>query len=313
MESSPHASPVAPSSGAAKPGMKRRWLLVVLVLTFLFILMPFLFWQATWFGKPFDDDQLEKALTDSQNPREVQHGLSQIADRILATDPAMRASAVRFYPEVVRIAGTGDDDLRLTAAWVMGQDNTVPEFGAELHVLLKDSNPMVRRNAALALIRFGDMSGRDEIRSIFDPYPVRAPQAGNLVARLKPGDAINPGTLLGHIDAGGKQIEIRSQVPGTIRQWLVANNSPVDADQPILLVDSSPDEIWEALRGLYVIGEPRDLPSLQQLADDQTKPDNVREQAKRTAAAIRLRTPGNANPATDKPAAHPQPNPQSKP
>src|SRR5262245_11803681 len=28
----------------AKPGMKRRWMLAVLALTFLFVLMPFLFW-----------------------------------------------------------------------------------------------------------------------------------------------------------------------------------------------------------------------------------------------------------------------------
>ena len=67
----------------AKPGLKRRWLFVILALTFVFVLMPFLFWQATWFGKPLNDTQLEKSLTDSQHPREIQHALAQIADRIL--------------------------------------------------------------------------------------------------------------------------------------------------------------------------------------------------------------------------------------
>lgn len=304
-QDSASASSQAHSSRTAKSGVKRHWLLAVLVLTFLFILMPFLFWQATWFGKPLTDDQLQRSLTDSQNPREVQHALSQIADRILASDPAMRASAVRFYPDVVGIAKTGDDDLRLTAAWVMGQDNAVPEFAAELRLLLGDPNPMVRRNAALALIRFGDMSGRDEIRSIFEPYPVTAPQAGNVDERLKPGDAVNPGTLLGRMKSDGRYIEVRSQVPGTVKRWLVPNGQLVAAQQPVLLVDPSADEVWEALRGLYVIGEPRDLPALQRLAGDQTEPDNLREQAKRTIAAIRQRTPAESSPAPDKPPAKP--------
>ena len=29
-------------------------LFAILALTFLFVLMPFLFWQATWFGRPLD-------------------------------------------------------------------------------------------------------------------------------------------------------------------------------------------------------------------------------------------------------------------
>jgi hypothetical protein len=305
-------SPQAGSGGAVKSGVKRYWLLAVLVLTFLFILMPFLFWQATWFGKPLTDDQLAKSLNDSANAREVQHGLSQIADRILSPSSLMQSSARRFYPDVVRIAGSGDDDLRLTAAWVMGQDNTYPEFSTQLRVLLADRNPMVRRNAALALIRFGDMSGRGEIRSIFAPYPVTAPQAGTVDERLKPGDAVNPGTLLGHLKAGGQSIEIRSQVPGTVQRWVVPNGDSVTSGQPILLMDPSADEVWEALRALYVIGEPSDLPMLKRLASDQSEPDNLREQARRTDAEISRRTSAppklpTAKPSLSKPSAPPKP------
>src|SRR5689334_2403442 len=149
-----------PSNPApAKPGLKRRWLFLILALTFLFVLMPFLFWQATWFGKPLNDAQLEKSLSDREHPREIQHGLSQLADRILSCDALTRDSARRFYPRVIEIARTGQDELRLTAAWVMGQDNSVPEFRQELPRLLQDPNPMVRRNAALALVRFQDASG----------------------------------------------------------------------------------------------------------------------------------------------------------
>ncbi len=275
----------------SKPGLKRRWLFVILALTFLFVLMPFLFWQATWFGRPLNDAQLEKSLADREHPREIQHALSQLADRILARDAFTRDSARQFYPQVIHIAQTGQDELRLTAAWLMGQDNSVAAFRQELLRLLQDSNPMVRRNAALALVRFGDASGRAEIRSMLQPSTVPAPVPGALEERLKPGEAINPGTLLGRIDTGGgARSELRSQIPGTIDRWLVADQSAVAAGQPVLLVNPSVDEIWEALRALYLIGEPQDLPAVEQFARGAGGlPAHVRQQAELSATAIRTR------------------------
>ncbi len=283
-------NPVQPNPAPAKPGLKRRWLFVILALTFLFVLMPFLFWQATWFGKPLDNAQLAKSLNDRANPREVQHALSQLADRILAPSPAMRDSAREFYPQVVQIAQNGQDELRLTAAWVMGQDNSVPGFHDELLALLRDSNPMVRRNAALALVRFHDGSGIAEIRSMLQPSNVAAFQAGTLDQRLKPGDAINPGTLVGRIDSGNTKNELRSQIPGTIDHWLVPDKSSVVPGQSVLLVDPSSDEIWEALRALYLIGDAQDLPVLDNIARGAGDvPLRVRQQAEVTASAIGAR------------------------
>ena len=68
-----------------------------------------------------------------------------------------------WYPEVVKFSADGSDELRVTAAWVMGQDNQSPEFHAALLKLLTDPNPMVQRNAALSLVRFADTSGHDII------------------------------------------------------------------------------------------------------------------------------------------------------
>jgi HEAT repeat protein len=275
----------------AKPGLPRRWLFAILALTFLFVLMPFLFWQATWFGKPLNDAQLEKSLADREHPREIQHALAQLADRILARDAFTRDSARRFYPQVVAIAHTGQDELRLTAAWVMGQDNSVADFHQELLRLVQDPNPMVRRNAALALVRFGDASGRAEIRSMLQPSSVAAPEAGALDERLKPGDIINPGTLLGRIRSGNATSELRSQIPGTIGRWLVADKAAVAAGQPVLLVNPSVEEIWESLRALYLIGEAQDLPAAEEFARGSGDlPANIRQQAEVTATAIRSRS-----------------------
>jgi HEAT repeat protein len=286
--------PVEPNPAPPKPGLKRRWLFVILALTFLFVLMPFLFWQATWFGKPLDNAQLAKSLNDRADPREVQHALSQLADRILAPSPDVRDSAREFYPQVVQIAQTGQDELRLTAAWVMGQDSSVPGFHDELLALLQDSNPMVRRNAALALVRFHDAAGIAEIRSMLQPSDVAAPQAGALDQRLKPADAINPGTLVGRIESsntsGNTKNELRSQIPGTIDHWLVPDKSSVVPGQPVLLVDPSSDEIWEALRALYLIGDAQDLPVLDNISRGAGDvPVRVRQQAEITASAIRSR------------------------
>jgi hypothetical protein len=281
----------AANPAPAKPGLKRRWLFVILGMTFLFVLMPFLFWQATWFGKPLNDAQLQKSLDDRAHPREIQHGLAQLADRILARDALTRDSARQFYPQVVQIAQNGQDELRLTAAWVMGQDNSVSDFHQALLRLLQDSNPMVRRNAALALVRFGDAAGRAEIRSMLQLSSIVAPDGGTLEERLKPSEVINPGTLLGRIDrSGGTREELRSQIPGTIDHWAVADKATVSAGQPVLVVNPSVDEIWESLRALYLIGEAQDLVVVEALARGAANvPGNVRQQAELTANAIRSR------------------------
>jgi HEAT repeat protein len=194
---------------------------------------------------------------------------------------------------VVQIAENGQPELRLTAAWVMGQDNSVSDFHQELLRLLHDPDPMVRRNAALALVRFSDASGLDEIRSMLQPTAIGAREAGVLQQRLKPDETINVGTLLGHIEHGDRAAsELRSQVPGTIRRWLVPDKSTVVVDQPILLVDPSTDEIWESLRALYLIGQTQDLPLVDNFARGAANlPANIRQQAELTASAIRSRQP----------------------
>jgi hypothetical protein len=292
------APPTETSPPPAKPGMKKRWMLLILVLTFLFVLMPFIFWQSTWFGRPLNTVQLHQALADNEHPREIQHALSQIADRILAPDEKTRSSAREFYPAVAQVAETGSPELRLTAAWVMGQDNTVLEFHDQLLRLLQDASPMVRRNAALSLVRFGDASGHDEIRALLAPYSMPAPYSGIVETRLRPDDAVNPGTLLGHIETSGGpggpsltvEQELRADVPGTVNRWLVADGSVATEGQPIILIDPSPSEVFEALRALYLIGQPEDLPTVEQfLRAGDTVPANIRQQAQTTAAAIRAR------------------------
>jgi hypothetical protein len=260
MNNRPHAanSPGAPP----KPAVAQKWLIGILVLTFAFVLMPFLLWYMTTFSRPISDVDLGAYFTDTAHPRRAQHALSQIADRLMSPNAAVRQSAKHWYPQVIRLGEQGSDQLRVTAAWVMGQDNQSAEFHAALLKQLADGNPMVERNAALSLVRFADPSGHDIIVGMLSPYALAAPRSGTLAIRLKPGDVINPGTLLSHIVAGGENFEVRSKVPGTIRQWIVPDSTKIESGQKMVFVDPSPEMVWESLRALYLIGRKNDLPAV---------------------------------------------------
>jgi hypothetical protein len=270
-----------------KPGMAQKWLIAILVMTFAFVIMPFLLWYLTTFSRPLTDSDLAIYFHDASQPRRAQHALSQVADRILSPLPAVRDSAKPWYPEVVALAAQSSDELRVTAAWVMGQDNQSPEFHAALLKLLGDSNPMVQRNSALSLVRFGDAAGHDIIASMLAPYTMVAPRDGMLEQRLKPSDVINPGTMVGHINQSNENVEIRSQVPGTIRQWLAGEGAQLHAGQAILLVDPSPEMAWESLRALVLIGRKDDLSSVSGfIRGTASMPSQIQQQAQLTAQAI---------------------------
>jgi biotin carboxyl carrier protein len=280
-------NPADASPAPPKPGIAKKWLVAILVLTFAFVLMPFLLWYMTTFTRPLNDAELETYFTDTAHPRRAQHALSQVADRIMSPNPAIRESAKPWYPEVVKSARQGSDELRVTAAWVMGQDNQSPEFHAALLKQLTDANPMVRRNAALSLVRFADPSGHDVVAEMLAPYTMAAPRSGILATRLRPGDVINPGTMVAHIAAPAENVEVRSDVPGTISQWLVPEGTQVQTGQPILVIDPSPEMVWESLRALYLIGKKTDAPSVDRYARGmEGMPPQIQQQATLTAKAI---------------------------
>jgi biotin carboxyl carrier protein len=208
----------------------------------------------------------------------------------MSPNPAVRASAKLWYPEVVKSSSQGSDELRITAAWVMGQDNQSLEFHAALLKQLADANPMVRRNAALSLVRFADSSGHEVIAGMLATYTMAAPRSGTLSIRLRPGDVINPGTLVSHVIVREEKTEVRSDVPGTILKWIVPDGAQVQTAQPMLLLDPSPEMVWESLRALYLIGQKGDSPAVDRYARGiEGMPPQIQQQAALTARAISTR------------------------
>lgn len=280
---------VAVSPQPARKGMSRRATLLVLLIAVSFVLMPFLFWRASWFGAPLSPREISSALAPGAEARKTQHALAQLSTLMDRSDPAAR----QWYGGIVSAAGNSDPQIRLTAAWVMGRDNTAPEFHQALARLLADPDAMVRANAALALVRFNDASGRPQLLAMLQPFNLTAPGGftnGTLRPRLKERDAVRAGTLVARIDTRNGVVEVRSPVPGTLEKWLGGAGAAIVPQQPICVLLPDAQASWEALRALYVIGLPEDVPVVESfLRNSGDLPANVSEQARLTLQALQSR------------------------
>lgn len=292
-ENSQATHETTPAPATAPGGLGPRWKIGIIVIAVMFVVMPFLFWRSTWFGLPLTEKHIEENLADAENPRKAQHALTQMSERMMRGDSSVK----RWYPQVIALGGSKSDELRMTAAWVMGQDNSHAEFHHALLRLLSDANPMVRHNAALSLVRFGDASGRADIVAMLRPYAMPSPQAGTLAQRLKADDAVNPGTLVARMkykalgNPDEQEMEVRSKVPGRIERWIAQDGATVAAGEEIVLIAPSNEMIWEALRALYLVGQPEDLPDIERFARAaEGTPSQIASQANFTAQKIRERS-----------------------
>src|SRR4051812_26813753 len=238
---------------------RRRTPLSFIILAILFVVVPFLTWYLTWFGRSLSDDSITAYLSDEKNVRHVQQALTQIEERIEKGDQSVR----RWYPKIVELSGSDGTEIRKTVAWVMGQDNKAEEFHAALRKLLEDQQPIVRRNAAVQLVRFGDAGGRAELRSILQPYNVVAPVEGTISSILKEGGDARENALLARITSGQNQTqELRSPLPGKITSVKVQEGAKVKAGDAVLVIAPDVDFVYEALRALFLVGGAEDLPEV---------------------------------------------------
>jgi hypothetical protein len=261
----------------------------ILLLAVLFVAATFLAWYFSWFGRGLSDADISKYLADEKNPRHVQHALLQVQQRMERGDP----SATNWYPQLVTLSGNPETEFRLTVAWLMGFDNKAPEFHDALLKLLKDPEPIVRRNAALALVRFEDSSGREELISVLRPYVVKAPADGVVMSSMHEGSTVARRTLVARIEEpDGKAVELRSPLPGRIEKIVKPNGSQVKRDEDLLTINSDEQSVWEALRGLALVGTAEDLPLIRSYAESNDASKRVKEQADLSAKAIEHRLRG---------------------
>jgi len=258
----------------------------ILLLASLFVAATFLAWYFSWFGRELSHDDISKYLVDEKNPRHVQHALLQIQQRMERGDP----EAKTWYPQLITLSGSPETEFRLTVAWLMGFDNQSQEFHQALSKLLRDPEPIVRRNAALALLRFNDGSGREELLAVLRPYSVKAPVDGVVASSLHEGATVARRTLLARIQQpNGDVVGLRSPLPGRVGRISKPNGSQVSRDDELISLNSDEDSVWEALRGLALVGTADDLPLVQSYANSTEVSGRIKEQAGLTAQAISRR------------------------
>ena len=268
--------------------MSRTQKILFFTTGWLIVLMPFLFWWNTWFGRHLSDQQLTEYLHDEKKPRHIQQALVQMSDRMSHQDSAVK----KWYPDLIHVASNPVEEVRNTDAWVMGQDTSGAGFHDALLKMLNDSSPMVQGNAALSLVRFGDATGRPQIVALLQPAKIAAPVDGHIADADRPGTAVHQGGLLAKLTTSGSSatVEVRSPIPGRIRS-VSETGANVVAGAEIAVVDPGTEQVWEALRALFLIGQIEDLPAI--LPYERDLPDvsnDVRQQALETEKAIRKRS-----------------------
>lgn len=282
------SSEVANEVAAQVTAPQRRrtpWPLIILAV--LFVVVPFLTWYLTWFGRPLSDADIERYLNEERNVRHVQQALTQIEERIEKGDESVK----RFYPKIVTLSRNPVTEIRKTAAWVMGQDNKSEEFHGALKELLTDVQPVVRRNAAVQLVRFGDASGRGELHATLQPFKVIAPSGGTINSVLTEGVTVRENALVARITDDNNQLqEIRSPLHGVLTNVAAREGVRVASGDHVLSIAPDPDFVYEALRALLFVGETEDLAEVERYARGvEGMPERVQLQAAQTAKAIQSR------------------------
>jgi hypothetical protein len=282
----------SPSVPRPRRRMLRGQRILFFVTAWLIVLMPFLFWWNTWFGRGLSDKQLNAYLHDDKKPRHIQHALVQIGERMSRQD----GSVARWYPDLVRLASYPVEEVRNTDAWGMGQDPAGTGFHAALLKMLNDPSLMVRGNAALSLVSFGDATGRPQIRALLEPAKITAPQPGKVVDTSKIETPIHRGGIVVKLESDGHRIEVRSPISGRLADVFIKTGVMVNAGDQIATLDPETEQVWEGLRALYLIGQPEDIPAVQRYERGVPDiPDYVQVQAVQTEKAIheRARQAGN--------------------
>jgi hypothetical protein len=262
-----------------RPG--RKAYLFITLFALLMVLFPFLFWYYTWFGRKLTDADIDRYFADRSKPRHAQHALVQLGERL-----SHHRDVSRWYPEVVQQASSPSLELRQTAAWIMGQDTRYAPFHEALLRLVHDPQPMVRRNAALALAAFRDPAARSELRAMLQPYQIVAIADGKLKYRLKVEEYVNPGTLVARIG----EVEVRAAVPGEVRTLEQREGGEVHRGDVLADLAADTNHVWEALRALFLVGQEADLEDVERYVHPVPgMPDSIQKQAELTIEAIQSR------------------------
>ena len=267
----------------APPRRTRSVLVVVVALAAL--ALPYFAWNNSRFGRHLSRAQIEARLNAEVDPRDTQHALSQVVDRLAKGDPEGQL----FRELVVSVASHPRPEVRRMVAWTMGHDQS-EIYHEALRTLVEDSDLGVRRNAACALAKYRDPIARPVLLGMLDTIDVVAPADGKLVALdAKADSTVSVGRSLGKIeDAAGKKHKIRPPFNGSLVTLDVSVGDQLSKGQIIAHVAPDSGMVEAALVGLQLVGKAEDSAALQAYAADRVPgmPRSTGELARATQKSL---------------------------
>ncbi len=126
------------------------------------------------------------------------------------------------------------------------------------------------------------------------PVAITTPTAGRVMDTAGVGTAIHQGGLIVKLresDGDGQQTrELRSPITGRVRTLSTATGASVVPGTTIATVEPGEEQVWEALRALYLVGQLEDLPAIRPYQRELPEvPERLRQQAVETERAIQER------------------------
>jgi pyruvate/2-oxoglutarate dehydrogenase complex dihydrolipoamide acyltransferase (E2) component len=114
--------------------------------------------------------------------------------------------------------------------------------------------------------------------------------SGVVASSLQEGATVARSTLLARIQQpDGTVVQMRSPLPGRIHKILKTNGAQIAQDEELLTLNSDENSVWEALRGLALVGTADDLPVIESYVNSTEVSAKVREQAKNALNAVQSR------------------------
>lgn len=278
---------MCPSTADSERVSMSRWAalkpqLILVAILLVCTVLPSMFWHDVWFGRSLDDQELAEYLRDEANPRRVQHGLAQLGERM---DRGEELADV-WNQRLLELSKHGKVEIRTLSAWIMGKGTDQSVFRQKLLQMLGDPHPLVRRNAALSLVRFGDPSGRSELQAMLGSFVVESPFEGKLSFLVKEKDWADSGSRIARVTTEAGVEDVVAPVSGQVESRLVPDDSQVKHKAKLLLLLPDPEHVWESLRAFYLVGTIEDLPLVESLRGQKEYGETLQHQIELTREAI---------------------------
>ncbi|HTL53473.1 MAG TPA: HEAT repeat domain-containing protein [Planctomycetota bacterium] len=286
-----------PEFTPAQAKKRARSLLIIRLVALAMVVVPLIFWLMTSFLVRLDDDKLQAYLeiavaTPPDSPdagkaaRNAQHALTEISTRLGDHDPNVN----KFFPLLAKLADHPEPAVRRTAAWVMGDAPGSEILHAALVKLVSDPDPLVRYNAAPALSKYHDGDhARPVLAAMLKPFALTAPAAGKIQLIVAKDSGLREAMQAVVLDLpDGKQQIVPAPLEGRVMDLQAHEGDTVAAGQGLMLIQANPNQVFNALVALMLVGEPDDLALIRPftLAGNG---DMIREQAQNAIDAINLR------------------------